>query len=383
MADRIYGDRADARYSGVAQILHWLIAGLIVIQFVLANLVESAEDRGARFQELVLMANHKSVGITVLVLVLLRLAWRFYSPPPAPLPMPGWQRTAAAVSHWSFYGLLVAIPMSGWLLSSAAAISVSWFNLVQLPDFVAPDEGLEEVFEEVHEVLVKVLFVLAIVHIGAALKHAVYDRDGALRRISSVLSVAIFVLVVMIGFLFLARPGMAATALTEISKPVAWQVVAPASHIRFTAVQAGATFNGEWREWHAELRFDAASLDTSSFDVSVTVASVDTLDAERNELLMEPEWFDQSAHPLVYYRASRFQELADGSFRADGELIVKGSSTPVPLAFTVVRDGNHYVLDGTTRLDRLALRVGTGEWEDTTWIGRYVDVRVHVVGQAG
>jgi len=383
MADIINGDRADARYSRVAQVLHWLIAGLIVMQFVLANLVEAAEDRGARFQELVLMANHKSVGITVLALALLRLAWRLYSAPPPPLPMPGWQRTAAAVSHWSFYGLIIVIPLSGWLLSSAAAVSVSWFNLVQLPDFVAPDEGLEEFFEEAHEILAQVLFVLAVVHIAAALKHALYDRDGALRRISSVLSVAIFVLVVLIGFLFLARPGMAATALAEDAKPAAWQVDTPSSHIRFTAVQAGATFNGEWREWHANLRFDATSLDTSSFDVSVTVASVETLDAERNELLMEPEWFDQSAHPQVLYRASRFHALADGSFRADGELVVKGLSTPVALAFTVVRDGDLYVLDGTTRLDRLALQIGTGEWEDTTWIGRYVDVRVHVVGRAG
>ena len=30
------------------------------------------------------------------------------------------------------------------------------------------------------------------------------------------------------------------------------------------------------------------------------------------------------------------------------------------------------------RLDRLALGIGTGEWEDTAWIGQFVDVTVHV-----
>ncbi|MDH4108434.1 MAG: cytochrome b/b6 domain-containing protein [Gammaproteobacteria bacterium] len=383
MATRIDAEPTETRYSTIAQVLHWLIAGGIVLQFVLANLVESAEDRGARFQELILMANHKSVGITVLALALLRLAWRLYCPPPAPLPMPGWQRTAAAISHWSFYALIIVIPLSGWLTSSAAAVSVSWFNLVQLPDFVSPSEDLEDLFEEAHEVLAQLLFVLAIVHIAAALKHALYDRDGALRRISSRLAIGLFVAVLLLGVFLLARPGMAAANDSDASMPEAWRIDASASHIRFTAVQAGATFDGVWQEWQAELRFDATNIDASSFDVTVRVASVETLDDERNELLMEPEWFDQQSFPEVYYRARSFQSRPDGSFRADGELTVKGQSTPVALDFTLAVDGNQYVLDGNTRLDRLALRVGTGEWEDTTWIGRYVDLRVHVVGRTG
>jgi len=383
MSSRLDVIPSGNRYGAVAQLLHWGVAALIVLQFVLANLVEAAEDRGARFQELVLMANHKSVGLTVLALALVRLAWRFASPPPSPLPMPDWQRRAAAVSHWAFYGLIIVMPLSGWLMSSAAAVSVSWFNLFQLPDFVGPDEGLEELLEEIHEGLAKALIVLAFVHVAAALKHALVDRDGALRRISSKLSIGIFVVVLALGLLFLARPGMASGSGPDPAIPAAWRIDHASSHVRFTAVQAGATFDGEWRTWTAELRFAPSQLDASSFDVTITVASVETRDRERNELLMEAEWFDSEAHPQVYYRAARFVDLGDGSFRADGELVVKGKSTPVPLDFTIVQDGNRYVLDGHTRLDRLELRVGTGEWEDTTWIGQYVDVQVHVEGSTG
>jgi cytochrome b561 len=59
---------------------------------------------------------------------------------------------------------------------------VSWFGLVQLPDFVAPDEGLEELFEEAHELLVNVLLALVLLHVAAALKHQFMDRDGLLLR---------------------------------------------------------------------------------------------------------------------------------------------------------------------------------------------------------
>jgi cytochrome b561 len=193
-----------AHYNPVAKILHWWIAALVILQYVLANRVESAEDAGSELLERVLMANHKSVGITILLLVLVRLGWRLYRTPPPPLPMPRWQARAASISHWGFYALLILLPLTGWLMSSAAATPVHWFGLVQLPDFIAANDGLEEVFEEVHETLAPLLAILGLLHIAAAAKHAVIDKDDALRRISSPLSIAIFVFVFAAGVAFLA-----------------------------------------------------------------------------------------------------------------------------------------------------------------------------------
>ena len=67
-------------------------------------------------------------------------------------------------------------------MSSAANRPASWFGLLQLPDFIAPNEGLKETFETAHEFLVNVLFALAGLHIAAALKHQFLDRDGLLLR---------------------------------------------------------------------------------------------------------------------------------------------------------------------------------------------------------
>ena len=36
------------------------------------------------------------------------------------------------------------------------------------------------------------------------------------------------------------------------------------------------------------------------------------------------------------------------------------------------------ILTGNARLDRLSLKVGTGEWTDLENIGQYVDVKVRV-----
>ncbi len=361
-------------YNAAAKLLHWLIAGGIVVQFVLAKLAENADEDGAKFRELVLLANHKSVGITILALMILRLAWRLYRPPPAPVAMPRWQRTASAISHWSFYALLIVMPLSGWLMSSASNISVSWFNLFQLPDFVAPDEGLEELFEEIHETLAKVLFALALIHVLAVAKHTFVDRDGVLRRMTSAIGVIAFFIVIVAGVLALTPASRA----EDGSSLPAWRIDYAKSHIRFTAEQAGANFDGEWREWQADLRFDTDLLEASAFEVAVAVSGVATLDRERDETLMDPEFFDADNFPLVHYRASEFARAANGSFAAKGLIEVKGRTIPVDLAFTVQRDGERVMLDGKTTLDRLAMRIGTGEWEDTTWIGQFVDVIVHV-----
>jgi len=174
---------ANLHYSPVAKLLHWLVAGLIVLQFILAKMAGIASEAGNAVRELALLANHMSVGITILVLAVLRLAWRQKNQPPAlPSAMPQWQVTASHLSHWSMYALLFALPITGWLMSSASAYSVSWFNLFQLPNLVAPNPDAKAIFEETHETLGMLLLLVASLHIGAAMKHALFDKDGVLQR---------------------------------------------------------------------------------------------------------------------------------------------------------------------------------------------------------
>ena len=253
----------NTRYHSFSQVLHWLIAGLIVLQFVLANLADSASESGSGIRELALLANHKSVGITILVLVSLRLLWRMKTPPPdLPATMDQWQALASHISHWTLYSLIILLPISGWLMSSASAYSVSWFNLFQLPDFVAPNPDLKEFFEAIHEFLGKALFVVALIHVLAAVKHQVIDKDGVLARMSSTMSIGIFAVVIAPGVWTLGgagkprEPGAATVAtspvasgqssaiivepLTDSSSLPVWDIDYENSHIRFTGDQAGA-----------------------------------------------------------------------------------------------------------------------------------------------
>jgi cytochrome b561 len=169
-----------SRYGTVARAFHWIIVALIITQFILANRADGLPLGAAKIATL---AQHKSVGITILALALLRLTWRLFNPvPAAPASTPRWQRTAARVSHFLLYALLLVIPVLGWCMSSARNFPVSWFGVVTLPDLVQPSKPAFDFFHEAHETLAKSLFVLALLHAAAALKHHFVDRDDVLRR---------------------------------------------------------------------------------------------------------------------------------------------------------------------------------------------------------
>src|SRR5271163_2916566 len=168
------------RYTAVAQTFHWVIAALIVVQFVLANL---QEDLPIGAHKLALLARHKSFGMTVLMLAVLRLLWRLGNPPPAlPAEMRPIEQRLARATHFAFYVLLFAMPLTGWLMSSAKNYSVSWFGLFTWPNLIAKNETAFDLLRSTHHLLSDALLAIAILHILAALKHHFWNKDDVLIR---------------------------------------------------------------------------------------------------------------------------------------------------------------------------------------------------------
>jgi cytochrome b561 len=187
-----------SRYSTVAILLHWLMALMIISLFVAgiwmneAVHVPATQARAFEVYQL-----HKSTGLTVLVLTLLRIIWRLTHQPPAlPVHMKNWERLLARVSHIGFYGLMLAIPLSGWALVSVSRFGLPtlYFGLFEWPH-IAPLAALEnkapmeDLLKEAHEILAFGAIALLALHIVAALKHHIIDKDDVLVRILPFLKV--------------------------------------------------------------------------------------------------------------------------------------------------------------------------------------------------
>lgn len=175
------------RYSGVAMALHWLIALLVIGNLAGGNLLDLFEDSADPGRQAIganIIFSHMGFGLTVLVLTLLRLGWRLGNPPP-PLPayMTVFERLAARAVHLGFYLLLFVLPLSGWAMISTARTPepLPWFGLFSLPPLLLPP-GLHGLFHESHELLGWAMMALIALHVGAALKHRIFDRDDLVAR---------------------------------------------------------------------------------------------------------------------------------------------------------------------------------------------------------
>lgn len=183
-------DMNPLRYTRVAITLHWLVAILIAANLMLVWFVDYWPEALVR----PVIDTHKSIGITVLGLVLLRLLWRIgHAPPPLPAAYPRLEKRVAPVAHAALYVIMLALPLSGWLHDSAwkdaAAHPMALFGVVPWPriGFVmamepAAKEKMHDLFGLMHAWFGYALYVLFVLHVGAALKHQFRDKHPELQR---------------------------------------------------------------------------------------------------------------------------------------------------------------------------------------------------------
>lgn len=183
-------DRTRDHYSAVAVILHWLIAGLIIWNVLIAW---SADDLHG-MAKLAKLQPHKTIGITVLILSVARLIWRLTHRPPVLNPdMKPWERFLAHFVHWLLYALMIGLPLSGWAMSSASKLitiypirlgPVVWPAMSFLTNLPAAQmRDAHEVLEQAHHLLAKVMvYGLVPLHILGALKHQFIDRQDEFYR---------------------------------------------------------------------------------------------------------------------------------------------------------------------------------------------------------
>lgn len=171
---------ARTHYSPLSIGLHWLFALALPATFAMGVYMTDLPFSPAKLQY---YSWHKWAGVSLFLLAVLRLSWRlWYGAPSVPAGLPRWQQIAATATHHLLYLLMFAIPLSGWLMSSAKGVPTVWFGVLPLPDLLSRNVELGQSLGFVHGSLNLVLVALVLMHVGAALKHHLIDRDEVLAR---------------------------------------------------------------------------------------------------------------------------------------------------------------------------------------------------------
>lgn len=151
-------------YSRVQIWLHWIVALLIVFQFVFSDAIGGAFRQVMQGQVVALSGMalaHVVAGFAVGALVLWRMVLRITrGVPNAPAEDHALLRMAAHSTHLMMYVLLMLLPLSG---------ALAWFGKV-------------EAAGNAHEVMKALLMALAGLHVVAALWHQFWLKDRLILR---------------------------------------------------------------------------------------------------------------------------------------------------------------------------------------------------------
>lgn len=174
---------STTRYGWAAIVLHWLIAGLFIGQFVLGFVMMRVSSQRTAFE---LIQLHKSLGFLLLGLVILRIAWRLGNAVPAlPRSVEPLERRMAPLVHFALYAFQLALPLSGWALVSVSMLEIPSvpFNLFVMPDLpLAESDAAESFWAAAHWYLAYAGIGLAALHTLAALRHHFWLKDAVLTR---------------------------------------------------------------------------------------------------------------------------------------------------------------------------------------------------------
>jgi len=171
------------RFTALQRLLHWLIAVCILAMlFIGVGMVSTVMPK-----YLTLVSIHKPLGIAILVLALLRLVVRLRSgAPPLPADLPAPMKLAAELSHYALYALMIGMPLIGWAMLSAADYPVVLYGSVHLPSILPQSDSLHALLWDAHYYLAFAFFALILLHIAAALFHALVRRDGVFETMAPV-----------------------------------------------------------------------------------------------------------------------------------------------------------------------------------------------------
>ncbi|GAC1331108.1 MAG: cytochrome b [Collimonas sp.] len=168
------------RYELPAIALHWVIAlliiGMLCLGYLMVDIPKGVPGRAAYFNL------HKSLGVLAGVLILLRLGWRLtHRTPPLPAATSRLMARAAQWSHGLLYFCMVLQPATGYLSSSFNKYGIKFFGAA-LPNWAWEDKHLRELFMTYHQLIAIAFITLIAIHVLAACKHLLIDRDRIFGR---------------------------------------------------------------------------------------------------------------------------------------------------------------------------------------------------------
>jgi cytochrome b561 len=190
-------------YGSLAKFLHWFVALFFLAAYcaVYYRRWFTEECPPAGFpsacspENLVAFGLHKSFGMSIAAFVLLRIIWRLSNPKPKPEPASKLEHLGASLGHGALYFFMIVMPLTGWMGSGGPtdvfgafevpAVNASWlYDLIVTQGLGIDFKTFEAPIDFIHKEIggARLVWILILIHVSAALYHHFYKKDQTLVR---------------------------------------------------------------------------------------------------------------------------------------------------------------------------------------------------------
>ena len=166
-----------------------------------------------------------------------------------------------------------------------------------------------------------------------------------------------------------SEPAASEAAIAPEQGVSSW-AIQPGSSLRFRTTWSGEAIAGGFARFIGDVVFGPEQLAKSAVTITIDTGSVFSGDSQRDEALKGDEWFASAANRDAVFKS--------GTFRKTGTLRMKAVSAPVSVPFTLRITGDQATMQGSATIDRLAYKIGEGEYASTAEIPARVAVDIMV-----
>ncbi len=172
---------AATTFSRVERINHWIVAVAILLILMAGwilffEVLSEPDERSLRDL-------HKAFGVLVLAFGIWRVGYRLVRGFPQPVPgMQNWQLLLSKLVHYLLLAGIIIMPASGFFKSWYAGRPINMFGLFSMGSPGNKDAALAELASTAHYLAGLTITALIVLHIVAAVKHHLVDRDATLTR---------------------------------------------------------------------------------------------------------------------------------------------------------------------------------------------------------
>ena len=130
------------------------------------------------------------------------------------------------------------------------------------------------------------------------------------------------------------------------------------STIGFSVRHMGiSSVKGEFNEYDGSIMIDEADLTRSSVNLTISAASVDTDNEQRDGHLRSDDFFNAEAFPQLTFNSTEIEAVGDGEFVMTGKLTIRETTREVEIPVTfggpiVARGAKRVGAEGGVTIDR-------------------------------